>query len=121
MTIYGRTAIDAAELVCKGVDPLVAWNECIVRYTNCRSSQEKSCPKTAFLTLAKIYIDNLRDEENLSANGKVTFKTLRILSENPKLVDNKIQLWNKLDTGTKHNSQLDVIVSILNSKLFSLN
>lgn len=121
MTVYGKTAIDAAELVCKGVDPLVAWNKCIVRHTSSRSSQEKSCPKTVFLTLAKIHTGNLNEEENLSANEILTFKTLRILAEDPELANNKMELWNRLDTGTNHNRQLDVIVSIWNSKLFSLN
>jgi hypothetical protein len=124
MSIYGKTAIDAAELVCKGVDPLNAWQECIVRQTNSVASQKKSCPKTVFLTLAKIHKrDLLGVTETSSANEKLTFETLMLLTGNSELSKNKNKknLWNALDTGTNHNMQLDVILSIWNSELFSLN
>jgi hypothetical protein len=122
MSIYERTAIDAAELVCKGDEPLKAWEECIVRQTNSKSSQEKSCPKTVFLTLAKIHKDELREaKENSSPNERLTFKILDILTVNPELAENKIELWHRLDTGTNHNRQLDVILIIWNRKLFTLN
>jgi hypothetical protein len=122
MTIYGSAAIDAAELVCKGVDPLEAWEKCIVRHTNSVSSQQKSCPKTVFLTLAKIYNgDLLGVTGKSSANEKLTFKTLQLLAENSELASDKNNLWDALNTGTNHNMQLEVILSIWSGKLFSLN
>jgi len=62
MRIYANAALKAyCFIVQEGIKPLEAWSKAVATLTNSKSSREKGCPKTTFLTLATTgYLKDVR-------------------------------------------------------------
>lgn len=118
---YGEAAIRATEI---GGHPKEAWQKAAKAIMPTRSTQEKGCPRTAFLGLCEEglvkgiekgkYTRRYKGSE--SPNKTHAIKAYTILKENN---DNgnltAPKLWKKLNIGTKsHNGQMDVILGLWN-------
>lgn len=121
---YSLTAIKAVEI---GGHPKEAWQEAVKEYCNTKATQEKGCPKTAFLGLCEEglvkgmkkgkYTRRYKDSD--SPNKTHAIDAYNLLKENNTLADlMPIKLWKKLNLGTKsHNSQMNVVLGLWKADL----
>lgn len=128
---YGDTAVRATELLRKAtLTPEHAWNSAAREiFPNSLSSQAKGCPRGAFLGL--YYSGHLRgispatqNSALLGANARYAVEAVSLLAKNPELaIGRKAALWSRVmlvtgnDIAKKHNAQMDVVVSLWQSKL----
>jgi hypothetical protein len=125
MNKYGTASVLAVRLFQNGEagSPEHAWELATTRIFGLNTpSQKKNCPKNAFLGLCEdglvkgipkgIYTRSKK-------NKKYAVKAVSLLKSNPALSSNQTSLWNIIQDGIpkKHNSQIDVAVSLWNNNL----
>jgi hypothetical protein len=119
---YGDVAIKAVVLVNKeGLTPREAWNEAAKEvFINSRSSTEKGCPRTAFLSLCELgLVKGVAKGFYVSSqsNKKYTLAAYKNLwSSQQKLSCG--ELWNQV-SNTTHNSQIDVLFGLFTQGLLT--
>ncbi|PKH52150.1 hypothetical protein CXF68_16265 [Tenacibaculum sp. Bg11-29] len=120
---YGSAAIEAA--LC-GVNPIVAWKKATKELSFSDSSQEKPCPKNAFLGLCEdglvkgIKADFYLKKSTSKKNKKYAIAAVKLLRTNSTLSRN--ELWNHIAEefslgDMPHNSQMDVVLGLWSEKL----
>ena len=99
--------------------PEIAWkNASIEVFGKGTSSQKKSCPKNSFLGICEeglikeIPKGNYSNIEN-NKNKKYVLEALELISNDKTLLDNKMNLWLKINS-KKYNQQLDVLFTLIN-------
>jgi len=116
---FGEVAIRAVELYTREniQSPIDAWNAAVDEIIISLSSQEKSCPRDAFLGLCEEgLIKGIPSDSYTKSrdNKEYALRAIEILREKPELANNKQKLWREV-IGKKnivHNQQMDVIISL---------
>jgi hypothetical protein len=117
---YGRAALLAASLYRFGnVASLAeAWERAVVEVFPANiSSQEKGCPKGAFLGLCQEgFVKGIGRGEytNSQHNRGYAVRAVQLLRENPALSHDINLLWSSVLGGEEkvHNHQMDVVLSL---------
>lgn len=122
-----QTALEATNLVKKGIDPRQAWADAILKnYPYSLSMQRKGCPKNAFLGLCSegmvkgIAPDNYT---NSILNKRYSVAAIDQLKKNGRESYLPMSLWIdvlkslNLDINKKHNGQMDVVLSLWDANL----
>jgi hypothetical protein len=120
MRKYGRAAVLATKLITEGFarDPLEAWRKATVEiFPDSPSSQEKGCPKGAYLGLCEEgLVQGVRPGEYTTSkeNKGYALKAVELLGMNPSLAKDEDLLWSKVLQGENKtpNSQMDVVISL---------
>jgi hypothetical protein len=125
MSVYGKTAVKAVELFANTHDIQKAWTEAVQIFTNSHSARMKGCPKNAFCGLCRaglikgISVQSLQKEE--SKNAEYAIIAVNLLKEDASWANKKTACWEKIQEiigeVKKHNSQLDVVISLWNKGL----
>ncbi len=119
---YGKSAEIATNLLIsnKVNDPIQAWELAVAKvFPDSKSSRAKGCPRSTFLGLCEDgYIIGV-EEGNYTRSKKnkdYALKAVSLLNINPEL-DAKA-LWKLVidDSDKKHNSQMDVVITLWNNK-----
>jgi len=124
-TQYGSTAVKAVELALKeGINPVEAWNRAVCETSSKKSSQDKSCPRNAFLGLCEEGLvkgipSGSYTEPN--PNKGYALKAVKILTDS-EIKPSVSQLW-KLTTGDSiaHNGQIHVVLALADNQFLILN
>jgi len=132
---YGEAAVKAVKLIASEVvdDPRKAWENASSQvFGPATSSQEKPCPRCAFIGLCeegKIRGVPPINYGKSKKNKEYALIGLLILSKRPELASNPKILWdavmkecinNKmLEEPKHHNQQMDVVTSLWNHNLFT--
>lgn len=125
MCQYGKAAIKAAELVRDGdMSPRDAWQEAICIFTKSESSQDKPCPRNAFLGLCEEGMIKGVDPGEYGAGKKnkaYATKAVEILRKEPTLSVNKTKLWKRVkivmtesgeETSKCQEGRMDVVTAL---------
>jgi len=120
MVKYGEVATRAARLSQQqnGMNPVKAWNQAALEiFPDSESSQKKGCPKNAFLGLCEEgKVKDIQSGKYTRSlkNKKYALAALALLKHDPTLANDKVTLWNKVQSGNdkQHNYQMDVVVSL---------
>jgi hypothetical protein len=125
---YGGAAVLAANLYREhsASSPINAWEMAVaVIFPSSRSSQAKSCPRSAFLGLCESgSITGIPTGRycNSIQNKKYALKGLALLKEKPVLSNDEKALWQHVmaeedNVNKTPNHQMDVVISIWNAGL----
>jgi hypothetical protein len=126
---YGEATLKAIELNSSKNELMDSWFFAVKDvFPNSISSQEKSCPKNAFLGMCEEgYVKGVESgsyfkSKKPNLNKKYAITAIDILKENPNL--SKKELWDKvkeeLSLGDKrHNSQMDVVLALWENELIN--
>jgi len=122
---YGEAAVTAARIFTEGdVDsPETAWNRATTLLMGANtSSQKKGCPRGAFLGLCEEGLVKGIPKghyTNSEKNKGYAVEAVSLLKSNPGLSQDANLLWAAILKGIekKHNSQMDVVLSLWNHKL----
>ena len=119
MSKYTEVALLAVSLMERGSvhDPVQAWDQAAKRvFPSSASSQDKGCPKGAFLGLCNEgLISGLPPNQysKASKNGEYAIRAVEILKGNRFLASQPELLWKKVAGNTKtQNHQMDVVVAL---------
>ena len=123
---YGQAAVKAAALLNTEsmILPRDAWNQATIEiFGKGTSSQEKGCPRSAFIGLCE---EGLVKGVNAgkyalksTKNKDYAIKAMNLIKKEPSLTNDINQLWNQVTTGEGkvHNSQMDVVVTLWKNNL----
>jgi hypothetical protein len=117
-TKFGLTALKAAALCARGVEPADAWRSAAISvFPDAPENQKKGCPKSAFLGLAEAgHIAGVLPGKytNSLDNKRYAIEALRLLQKEPNLSGQPEELWRRVNRGegTKHNQQMHVVISL---------
>ena len=122
---YGQVANIATNMLVSNQanDPIQAWELASKQvFTTSKSSQNKSCPKSAFLGLCENgYIPNVEQGKyTRSKKNKVyAVKGLSLLSSNPDMTE--MELWKMVidEPNKTYNHQMDVIKTLWDNNLIN--
>lgn len=121
MPQYGEAAIKATAL-CRNrkvKSPVGEWKKAISMITQSKSSQEKICPRSAYLGLCENGMvrgiplgQYLKPGRNL--NKEYAISAVNIIKKKPHLTNNKRALWEKVLNGEQKapNNQMDVVIAL---------
>ena len=120
MSKYGEVARMAADDARLGGAPKDAWGRAAERVFPSQSSQDKVCPRCAFLGLAEegLVVGIPRGKYTNSADNKrYAIRAVELLREQPHLSDVPGRLWRLVvqeepNPNKVHNDQMDVVVSL---------
>lgn len=116
---YGQAACIAVDLLLSGAtkDPERAWKRAVSRVSESSESQDKPCPKAAFLGLcASGAVNGVQGSRTalFSDNAKYANRALDALRGDPSLSADRVRLW-RVATGSRTKSeqgQLDVLLGL---------
>jgi hypothetical protein len=124
---YGQVALLAVELIKNKTvkDPKEAWKIASSQIFGIgTSSQEKGCPRCAFLSLcAEGMVSGIISGKytNSIKNKAYTLRALELIKGDISLINNKNRLWELVtDNNVKHEGQLDVIIELFNAGLIKI-
>ncbi|KQO18153.1 DUF6979 family protein [Paenibacillus sp. Leaf72] len=128
MNKYGVVAVHAARLILddNNVKPVTAWNSAATNvFGEGTSQQKKGCPKNSFLGLCEeglvngIHKGKYTFTDGPQLNKQYAVRAVQILRSKPELIEDKSALWREVLNGVQkqHNSQMDVVLALWNSKL----
>jgi len=123
MSVFGRTAIQAVELLKEGKcsSPSEAWYQAIIQYTKSLYMQNKPCPRDTFLALCQkglIVGLKIKPEHftNSVENKGYALEAVDILRHDSSEKYNRSTLWNEVmrrkNKNISHNNQMDVVYSL---------
>lgn len=129
MNSYRKVATRATHMFTTGIveSPREAWSKAAGDVFGVgTSSQEKSCPKDAFLALCEEgLVKGIPNGQYTRSkkNKKYALNAVDILKRNPDLVTDTKTLWNRSVGGEekKHNSQMDVVIALWKNNLLVLD
>ena len=130
MSKYGKAAIKATELYSIGSEssPSDAWKSAVKEiFPDSQSSQDKGCPKGAYLGLCEdgVVVGIPRGKYSRSEKNKnYAVIAIKLLRDNPSLSDDPKVLWTKVmqslrEEGKKPNSQMEVVIALWSASLIS--
>jgi hypothetical protein len=125
MPSYGDVAVRAVTLIRQGVErsPANAWDTAVAEiFPNSKSSQEKSCPRSAFLGLCesgRVQGVSAGTYTRSKKNKDYALLAIDLLKRNPGLVGDLKLLWNTVLAGaTKEpNHQMTVVAALWEKNL----
>lgn len=125
---YGEAALEAVRLIITGqvIVPRDAWHQATTKFFGHRtSSQEKGCPRDAFLGLCSEGLVARIDAGSYTRskkNKQYAIKAAHLLKHHPELATNPNKLWSAvIGSSTKqHNQQMDVVISLWKQGLIQL-
>jgi hypothetical protein len=123
MGIYGKAALRAVELYKKGVekDPVQAWQSAIAQFTKSTCSQEKPCPRSAFLGLCEEGLVSGIPPGTYTTSVKnkaYALRALESLRNDPALARSSSALWNSIEKNAKNDQgEMDVVLALWNEGL----
>lgn len=128
MNKYGNAALKAVQCYKIEKDPKSAWDEAVKEMFDTKSSREKSCPRSTFLSLCEVgAIKNIQKgyyAPKVKENKEYALKALDILRErnnNPETIK-EVDLWRLVQyKNKKHNSQMAVVLALWNNGLIIFN
>lgn len=116
---YGDAAIIATETLQSGKhnSPREAWNSAVSQVFPTKSSQDKGCPRGAFLGLCETgLIKGVPAGEYCKSikNKEYAIAALDILKANPRATHTEQELWELVMKGVnkRSNHQMDVVLSL---------
>ncbi len=120
MNKYGQAAVQAVEFIHNQSykQPRDAWDAATSQiFGQGSSSQEKSCPKNAFLGLCEDGLVKGIAPGNYTRskkNKKYATNAIRVLQKQPSLVDEPNSLWKIVTDGDSilHNQQMNVVIAL---------
>lgn len=120
MNKYGQTSVNAVQLIQDGktTNPLDAWNKAVRDiYPNNKPSQDKACPKSAFLGLCeegKIKNVSRGSYTRSKLNKNYALKALSLIETGFNIEMGAEELWIRVMNGVnkKSNAQMDVVISL---------
>jgi hypothetical protein len=127
MGVFGDVAVEAAVMTKnkKGADPRAAWERCMAGKDVSPSTKAKPCPKSTFLGLCEKGLINGIPAGHYTKsvkNKSYGIEAVKALREDPALARNKKELWRHIgNDGIRHNSQMDVVISLWNRGLLNTN
>jgi hypothetical protein len=110
----------------KAITPRGAWDLATIEYFGAgTSSQYKGCPRSTFIGLCENgLIAGIEQVNNISntktsKNKEYAIRAVDLLKKDSMLAEDKKKLWNLVLYGEdmKHNSQMDVVLSLWNNNL----
>lgn len=124
MNKYGLAALKAVNYYKIKKDPIEAWEAAVKDIFETKSSREKGCPKSTFLSICEIGVVKNIPKGNYAPTVKenkiYALKAIEILEKNkkqPSLFSEK-ELWSKVqDINKSYNSQMDVVLALWNNGL----
>jgi hypothetical protein len=125
MNKYAPSAINAVHLVhTTEALPPEAWELATsALFGQGTAGQVKGCPRNAFLGLCEeglirgIKPGSYNNKPN-SANKSYAIRAVELLKSEPGLTKDKMKLWAAVVNGAKkHNSQMDIVIALWDSKL----
>ncbi|BGE85953.1 MULTISPECIES: DUF6979 family protein [Methylosinus] len=126
--VFGQAACQAATELRLGsqLTPRKVWQQVISRLSEKKSIQDKGCPRGAFLGLCEegqiqgIPARATGSYTKSKLNKNYAIRAIKILRDNPRLVNDPAILWSKV-CGIKkaHNNQMDVVISLWNRGLIT--
>jgi len=126
MNSYGLAAIYAVEGYKFKKDPKEAWGVAVSDIFETKSTREKGCPKSTFLSLCEVGSKGIPKGNyapRVKENKVYALKALEILknrNNNPEKIG-AIELWKLAQNqNKKHNSQMDVVLALWNTGLIYL-
>lgn len=126
---YGLTAVESVELCLSdiAISPSEAWERMSIKnFGEGTSSQKKGCPRGAFLGLCQEgYIKGISKRVCTSSNKNKQYaiEAVNTLKQSSALANDIMGLWRIILNGKsiKHNSQMDVVVSLWKRGLINEN
>ena len=120
---YGKVADFAMKELSADptLSPVDAWKKAVTSvFPESESSQEKGCPRGAFLGLCEAGLVKgvpAGDYTRSDANKTYALRAASILKVKPELVNNEDALWAEVMAGNEKtpNHQMDVVVSLWRS------
>ena len=120
---YGEVAKIATNMIVSNQvnDPIQAWGLATIQvFPSSKSSQNKSCPKSAFLGLCEDgYISNVEQGKYTRSkkNKEYAIKGLSLLSSNSNMTE--IELWKIIidEPDKTYNHQMDVVKTLWENNL----
>lgn len=116
---YGKAAVKATRLQHEGKynSPKTAWNAAVKEgFPNSKSSQEKGCPKNAYLGLCEDGLVRgipLGDYTGSELNKMYAVKAVCEIRKDPELQNKPGELWQRvIGKETRKNSQMDVVIAL---------
>ena len=125
---YGESAEIAIKIILskKETNPIKAWELAVAEiYPDSKSSRKKGCPRNTFLGMCEEGLITGIKPGNYTRSKKnksYAIKALSLLSANEDLASNTKKLWELVieDQQKTQNSQMDIIVTLWQKKLFNL-
>ncbi|UJR54370.1 DUF6979 family protein [Dickeya zeae] len=128
MGIYGKAAIAAVSIYdsINRPDPRECWEDSIILFTNSKDSQEKGCPRSAFLGLCQDeYVKGISKGNYLSSdsrNKRYAVVAAELVLKEPERKYSKAELWrnateNHPDAAKNQNGQMDVVMALKDAGL----
>jgi hypothetical protein len=124
ITKFGQTALKAMELIGRGYEPRDAWRSAAISiFPNSPESQNKRCPKGAFLGLASaghLAGAPAGDYTTSVDNKRYAIDAMRLLQRYPELANVPDELWRRVmrSTHKQHNDQMGVVVALWKHEKF---
>jgi hypothetical protein len=118
MNAYGKAALAAAQDCGRNRrSPTAAWSDAVKKeFPKSVSSQEKCCPRGAFLGLCKAGLVQgvpRGDYIGRTLNAQYAIDAVTHLWEEPSLSNDAQKLWRRVTSGSKtHNCQMDVVIAL---------
>ena len=117
---YGQAAMYATELYHKNkaATPTTAWETAVIKiFQNSASSQNKGCPRGAYLGLCESGAITRIPKGNYCKSDKnkhYAVKALHILKNSSSPPPSAMELWKKVTHGEAitHNNQMDVVLCL---------
>ncbi|WP_431167235.1 DUF6979 family protein [Tenacibaculum halocynthiae] len=113
---YAKTAIECIENFKDPSCIKEMWHKYVKENFDTKSSQEKGCPKNAFLGLCEEgLVKGIPKGKYTKSvkNKKYALQAVEILKQNTQTTFSPKELWKQLELGDKkHNSQMDVVLEL---------
>jgi hypothetical protein len=123
MNMYGKAALKAVELYKNGVEdnPVQAWQRAIAQPPNSTNSQEKPCPRSAFLGLCEEgLVSGIPPGEYTRSvkNKAYALRALEALRKKTELAVSTSALWNSIETDAESDQgEMSVVLALWNEGL----
>lgn len=120
MSCYGNVALMAVDLMRQnaGISPINAWDTAASSvFPTSKSSQEKSCPRSTFLSLCENGLvrhapTGLYTKSKM--NKQYALAAIELLKRDPMLANDESQLWESVLSGATKapNHQMAVVTAL---------
>ncbi|MGC5328750.1 DUF6979 family protein [Brevibacillus sp. SYSU BS000544] len=123
MNKYGQAAVMAVELLHSNhaLSPQDAWQKATGElFSKSTHGQDKDCPRSAFLGLCEEgFVQGVVSGKytGSKASKGYALKGVELLKQNPSLAKSPSTLWKAIGKGKRHNSQMDVVISLWENNL----
>ncbi|MDD9812172.1 MAG: hypothetical protein OXU71_10785 [Gammaproteobacteria bacterium] len=126
MTVFGKTAVRATEMQCRGAcdSPRIAWTEAVKSETKSINMRSKVCPRSAYLGLCEYGLvkgvprGEYLKKSSEKLNKKHAVDAVTKLRKTPELKNKPMKLWRLVIPEPKqHDGQMHVVTALWKSGL----